>query len=366
MAKVPLDVQIMFVEWVYRLSQHDEIDYATLRVCALVCKAWTSTAQRLLLRCPFLVSSNEVTDRAVLLLRTLRDRPSLATHILTIQIDFGYIDETDLDNPQFTLLELCPGVQRIDVYSGFSQSERLWKPALGARLRSIGLRPVVLCAGGDEEAIPKTIEMWPSVRVLDFALWETELSDADIDPVHWPIRDLSSVEVMALYGSAIPLIPLDIDLPALRDMELGCLIWADDYLHRRLFGTDMLSRIHTLRISGPFPPSEIFEHIECLKNLVFNELPESDADILGFPKTLRRVGYLLKDNVLGRLERAKDAEPFVSALRTLPELQHVSATRVSSPSQLTMLNEVCRERGVEFEMFENAIHVWRPQDIHWI
>ncbi|KAI0042355.1 hypothetical protein FA95DRAFT_584761 [Auriscalpium vulgare] len=375
MAIVPLDVQMMFVEWVYRLSQHGGIDYATLRVCALVCKAWTSTAQRLLLRRPFplfthfsdkvlhlLLLMRTLRDRTLLLIRTLRDRPSLATHILNmINIIIPNFEEKISVDPQLTLLELCPSVQRIEIHVHFTAYRQL--EALVAQLRSVGLRPVVLDVGGNEEVIHNIIDMWPSVRVLHFArLWLGESHD-----VHWSGRDVSSVEALSVPLHDILTIPLDVDLPALRDVELTHCIWEDDSLRRWLFGTHMLSRIHTLRIAGPFPPHDVFKHIPCLESLAFDELPEPDANIsLALPKTLRRVGYILTDLLYPFEHEIERIEPFVSALRVLPELQRVSATRLSSPHQLTMLREVCRERGVVFEVFEDASKVWRPQNVDWI
>ncbi|KAI0046199.1 hypothetical protein FA95DRAFT_1607121 [Auriscalpium vulgare] len=340
---VPLEIQTMIIEWVYKLSQHYIVDYATLRVCALVCKAWTSTAQRLLLRRPFTIfirPFDRFTNRALLLLHTLHDRPSLATHILTIQIIISDINDTHVDHPQLAILGLCPGVQYIEV--DFYSGQKL-KPALGARLRSLDLHPVVLSVDGTHEAICNFVEMWPSVRVVDFHLQH----ESDINDSYWPLRGLSSAEAMSLHhGRSISLLPLDID----------------DYMRTRVFWTDLLSQIHTLRIVGPFPPAEVFERIARLETLVFSELPGNNA--IGLPKTLRRVGYLLNGEL--KLDNAQDIKPFTLVLRTLPELQHVSATRLSPPHQLAMLHEVCRERGVDFEVFENMYHVWRPQDIDWI
>ncbi|KAI0041762.1 hypothetical protein FA95DRAFT_653484 [Auriscalpium vulgare] len=69
----------MVIEWVYRSSQHAIIDYHTLLVCALVCRAWTPIAQRLLFR--RIPEYYFPTSNITLLPRTLRASPHLASHV---------------------------------------------------------------------------------------------------------------------------------------------------------------------------------------------------------------------------------------------------------------------------------------------
>ncbi|KAI0039313.1 hypothetical protein FA95DRAFT_1035792 [Auriscalpium vulgare] len=83
MSQLPFDLHVLFIEWVYRHSQADMTDYATLAACALVCRAWTPVAQRLLYRRlpgKFFVGKERLID-------TIRRNPALGTHVRRSPID---------------------------------------------------------------------------------------------------------------------------------------------------------------------------------------------------------------------------------------------------------------------------------------
>ncbi|KAI0049110.1 hypothetical protein FA95DRAFT_1557220 [Auriscalpium vulgare] len=367
MAAAPLEVQLMVVRWVYRLSQHADIDCATLCACARVCKAWTSTAQRLLLRrLRFDIwFTNYNTRRAILLIRTLRDHPLLATHILSVKFEITRWDIIDLDNPYMALLELCPHIACI-YFHCFHVRRGFWTSGeVAGRLHTLALRPAVLRLNSDEEVISDIAHIWPSARVLHLRVWPRTASGDD--PI-LPIRDTSSIEALSVNSDNMHrVLPPEAHFPALRDLELVGPTWESDDLRRRLFGSDILLRVRTLTIKGPapFPPAEVLERLAHLESLAFDELPEGEEDI-SLPHALLHVGYHIRDIQIHSYEHAKSARSLVEALRALPNLQRVSATYLSSPHHLAMLDEVCRDRGVELEMYENVEHIWGPQHIDWI
>ncbi|KAI0042176.1 hypothetical protein FA95DRAFT_1610411 [Auriscalpium vulgare] len=363
MAAIPLELQIMVVEGVYRASQHNEpqqpneFPYATLRACALVCRAWTPTAQRLMLRrLPIPIHfSTKTHRRAALLLRTIRDRPVLATHITSVKFDLVRLDGVNLDNPCVSLLELCPRITCIRVSCFFDMSWQ-WQQ-LAMRLRSLPLRPVVLCIAGVDMAISDLIHMWPTVRVLDIGMWSQTING------HL-LRDLSSLEALSVTEiNAFNLMSPEVNLSALRELEIKT-EWGEDFRHR-VFGSSVFARIRSLKVDGTYPPPEVFQHMVHLENLAFSELPEGN---LSFPQTLQHVGYH-PSRFLVHLEHNKNIKPFVTALRTLPSLQGVSATSMLPPKRTAILKEVCHERGIDLEICYDPDRLWlvkRPKNVDWI
>ncbi|KAI0039826.1 hypothetical protein FA95DRAFT_982226 [Auriscalpium vulgare] len=360
MAALPLELQIKVVEWVYRASQDTEIHYATLRACALVCRAWTTTAQRLLLRrLPFPIHfSTDTHHRAVLLLRTLRERPLLAAHIISVKFDLANLDAVDLDDPCSTLLKLCPRIACIRASCSFDTPRNydlhVQRRSLGMRLRSLALQPVVLRVAGNKESVNYLINIWPTVRVLDVSTWRRQRRDGP------SICNLPFVEALSFSDiSAFDLKSPEASFSALREMELkpG---WSTDF--RRVFGSGVFAGIHSLRIHGPCPPPEIFRHLVHLTRLAFTELPQGDPSL---PQTIRHVGYHV-NRLIMRLEHTKDIKPFAAALCALPDLQHVNATPFLSPLHMATLEEVCRGRGIDLEICGELHSLWRPINIDWI
>ncbi|KAI0045449.1 hypothetical protein FA95DRAFT_1680452 [Auriscalpium vulgare] len=116
--KVPLDVQVIVIEWVYRSSQHRAIDYPTLCACALVCRSWTPIAQRLFLRRvpvpdPYIEVQRFPQIIIDFILRTLRAAPSLAAHIRSVICNLAVAFDSDAEDDDVTVLALCTNTDSI-------------------------------------------------------------------------------------------------------------------------------------------------------------------------------------------------------------------------------------------------------------
>ncbi|KAI0043019.1 hypothetical protein FA95DRAFT_503791 [Auriscalpium vulgare] len=114
MVIIPLEIQLLAIEWVYRLSQHLETDYDTLLACALVCRTWRPIAQRLLFRrVPRQPRSQKRFDGSPLgfklLVDTLRACPHLAAHVRSIYLTLDSPDAVDA-----ALLEVCPHIAGVE------------------------------------------------------------------------------------------------------------------------------------------------------------------------------------------------------------------------------------------------------------
>ncbi|KAI0045471.1 hypothetical protein FA95DRAFT_1607707, partial [Auriscalpium vulgare] len=171
-AKVPLDVQFLVIEWVYRSTQDHTIDYRTLRVCALTCKAWTPIAQRLLFRrVPYGTLDFFRPDKRTIacLLRTLRAAPHLAAHVRTF-LKSAYLNlEITWQKLELTALALCAYVQSVVFVDLLRTSNVI--PELYTRLEAIPIRPKFICITAEASQINRVIKIWPSVRALQVFAW---------------------------------------------------------------------------------------------------------------------------------------------------------------------------------------------------
>ncbi|KAI0041761.1 hypothetical protein FA95DRAFT_653370 [Auriscalpium vulgare] len=171
MATVPLDIQVIILEWVYQSSQHDAIDYATLRACALVCRAWRLFAQRLLVRrvpYPSLYNldygstSRNSPFKFAPLLRTLRAAPHLAAHVRSTVVNTPL--NAELTDTIIAVLELCANMAGIIIGALPTNASFI------ARLHTIPVRPVFLCVVGSSTLANRILDIWPSVRFLDVGM----------------------------------------------------------------------------------------------------------------------------------------------------------------------------------------------------
>ncbi|KAI0049162.1 hypothetical protein FA95DRAFT_1604690 [Auriscalpium vulgare] len=356
MAKLPLEVQILIIECVYRLSQAEAVDYATLCACALVCRAWTPIAQRLLFRrVPFAKTYPDGRDKLPLLLRTLRTSPHLAAAVRSIFLSMFLANATSDISADVELLELCPHIQKVWVQDLL---EDYMFSALEARLRAIQLRPVVLRVWGEPSFLGLFLSAWPNIRVLDVR----GATLSDIPDALPPISASGSLQALSINDMAWALVPKN-DFTALRDLELMLPAWHEAWWIEQLHRSNLLRGIHTLRIMGSFPPQDVLERIARLESLVFDKLPEEDVVL---PRSLRHAGYHPQCKSPGP-ERVKVASYVVAGLRALADLKLVSSTRLAQPAQLAALEEVCRDRGVEFQTYRTHYHFPNPRwDVDWI
>ncbi|KAI0049151.1 hypothetical protein FA95DRAFT_1604681 [Auriscalpium vulgare] len=359
MSKLPLEVQIVIIECVYRLSQAEAVDYATLRACALVCRAWTPMAQRLLFRrVPYAgLAPDGLEPPLPLLLRTLRTSPHLAAAVRSIFLT-GYSREATSDAPpDVELLELCPHIHNISVEDIRPGPAAIF-PASEARLRAIQLRPVTLCPWGEPSFVGLFLLSWPNIRTLDLAGMRS-YGTSDALP---SISATGSLQALSLKAKDIALLQASKnDFTALRELELINPEWCVGGWIEQVHRLDILRGIHTLRIQGSFPPETFLERITRLESLAFDELPEENVV---FPQSLRHVGYHPWCRPSDALKVASYA---VSTLRALVDLKLLTATRLALPAHLTALEEVCHDRGVEFQTCRTPHHFPNPRwDVDWI
>ncbi|KAI0046738.1 hypothetical protein FA95DRAFT_1606633 [Auriscalpium vulgare] len=326
---VPLDIQILIIEWVFRSSQQAYVDYSTLNACARVCRAWTPTSRRLLFRrIQFTNLHNRGPCRpdcnVRLLLGTLRTRPELAAHVRHIAVY-----KCRKSCPWLQLLELC---RYIDVISltNWNGANNPLSAALAAHPRSVPLGPAVLILVGNDtsESIHSVVQMCSSARVL---IVDNAHCIASLPPTVTALRILS--------GSLEDCLSVPSPLPALRYLCLVRPCWPGAHL----LSAGILAQLHSLQIGGALPPAEVLAQLVRLRTLVVGALPTA-------PRTRRRCGTL-----------ATTPDP----LRMLPELRLVTVTRGVEQHVRAELEEMCRDRGVDFGVYATptdfqlqSLHIW--------
>ncbi|KAI0042182.1 hypothetical protein FA95DRAFT_610973 [Auriscalpium vulgare] len=343
MAFFPLELQVTVVEWVYRHSQsQSDIDYITLRACALVCRAWRPIAQRLLFRrVPRQMwHMDESRFYVSMLIDILRTRPHLAAHVRSIYLAPDPVD--------IALLELCPHVAGITV--DIVEDNEL------SRMRSLAIpqdwtQHVQYFNVIDfTDGIASIWKMWPGLRAIDIGVFMSP------DTL---IRVPSGVTALCFPSQVMSWIDSPHDsLSALRDLELYEPKFPD------LCASGLLPQLRTLVLHGPLPRTEVLEQLQQLESLVFNDLPVHDISL---PRALRHVGYHYEPNSYYAAPSQKDVSFFVAALRVLDDIELVTVTRLNllAKTQLA-LREACREMDVEFLTYETPLHFARPRCVDWI
>ncbi|KAI0037819.1 hypothetical protein FA95DRAFT_1367147 [Auriscalpium vulgare] len=162
---LPLDIHTLVIEWVYKASQYTAVDHRTLRICALVCRAWTSIAQRLLFRTlpypDFSDGHGDTSPPVLSLLRTIRASPRLAEHVTAVNLKLcrPRVYPSDGVN-RVALLELCPNVKCINILGD------IWGDTLDAyeaRLRALPILPTFLSIKGWYTEVARIVHIWPSL-----------------------------------------------------------------------------------------------------------------------------------------------------------------------------------------------------------
>ncbi|KAI0051936.1 hypothetical protein FA95DRAFT_1602180 [Auriscalpium vulgare] len=350
--ELPLDVQILIIEWLFRSSQHALIDYATLRACAIVCRAWTPVAQRLLFRRLRCLGLQDPQSRIRLLVDTLRTRLHLAAHVRYIEVAWPSYPR-DFGDVCLHLLELCRQVEAISFWLSNHNNKPL-SADLDAHLRAIQLRPMVLEMIGLDDTVCRTIvNIFPGARVLVFNVRQR---------YDGPYECLlpSTVEALEIPADSLrQCLSLSEPLPALRHLSLLLPDWSDKALCEHLNYPGLLQQLQSLQIKGNFPPEEILKPLVQLRTLIVEELPRKPVTL---PPSLRHIGYHAWWNAApGAL-----AELAVDPLRALPELQLVTVTRAVKPHVRLALEEMCRENGVHLGTYEMPFFFRKQKHIDWI
>ncbi|KAI0040382.1 hypothetical protein FA95DRAFT_1566416 [Auriscalpium vulgare] len=362
MATVNLDIQIIVIEWVYRSSQHatidypTPIDYPTLRACALVCRAWTPIAQRLLFR---RLPQFQFNSPGLRLLRTLRATPHLAAYVHSITLTMRplFTDYKRDGDYEYAVLELCTNIVGITFRPGVLNDLRV------AHLQAMSVRPVFLSVLGDVAFVDRIINLWPSVRSVDIVMWRTK--NVNVDALRMP-RALQTLAAPAAWivANRRSAPTAEHVAPAMHDLELLLHVnWADAELCATLFQSGMLAQLRTLVVgtrSADVLPPAMLEAAAGLETLVLTRLPK-EAYVL--PPGLRHLGY----HFHGREEEwVSRARLLLDAARAVAGLRLVTATRWSSRAVLEEFEMACRDGGVEFVVYDDPGCFRRPRHVDWI
>ncbi|KAI0041448.1 hypothetical protein FA95DRAFT_1611009 [Auriscalpium vulgare] len=328
--ELPLDVQILVIECVFRSSQHARIDYTTLHACALVCRAWTPTAQRLLFRRLRCISLDDRQCNIQLVVDTLIIHPRLSAHVRYIQVSWPSFPPA-YASVCLRLLELCPHVEGVS-FLGWNNNNRGLTIELAARMRAIQLQPVLLKLLGLTKS-KAIVDMFPGARLLVFSAGH----GAPLPPT------VESLEIVAAHASDC--LTLSHPLPSLRHLCLVIPRWSDEALRQHLVSASCLPQRQSLSIRGDIPPAEMLEQLVQLKTLIVGELPRKPVS---FPSSLRHFGY----HAWVRAMKAVSMELAIDPLLALPELQLVTVTREFEPHVRAALEKMCRDKGLGFGTFE--------------
>ncbi|KAI0039608.1 hypothetical protein FA95DRAFT_1612438 [Auriscalpium vulgare] len=348
--EVPLDVYSLIIEWAFRSSQHARsINPSTLRACALVCRAWTPIAQRLLFRriCCTCTNWHGPKCKIRLLVNTLSIRPNLAAHVRHMTVAS---QPSKHANVCLRLLELCRHVEGI-FFLDWADNSTDTGAELNARLRAMQLRPVLLEVVATESSANGVLEALPAVRVLT-------LRAAHVDSPLPP-----TIEALKIHGhNAGECLLRSTPLPALRYLSVIAPLWSDTAICPQLISTGILPQLESLQVKGRFPPPQTLEQLVRLRTLVVDQLPEEPTKLL---PSLRHFGYHSWTQYLSG-QRAEHAKLAVDLISELPELRLVTATRDVAQDVRAALEGMCREEGVEFGTYAMPNHFWKPWNIDWI
>ncbi|KAI0045563.1 hypothetical protein FA95DRAFT_1680388 [Auriscalpium vulgare] len=342
---LPYDVHVLLIDLVYQLSQHTTIDTATLRACALVCRAWRPIAQRLLFR--RVANSRIALPR---LLRSLTTSPRLADHVLSVSLHLqphpymAFI-------PELLLLKLCKCVKAISIDtsspSGLPDPNReWWTDALLARMQALALCPELLSLSCTPAFTRRLARLWPSVRAFE---------------VHaLPYGDYTRVPVPEGLESLSLSAPLDTtnDLSTVRRLELALAPAHAHGVWHHLAQAGVLLQLRVLVLAEGLPPPDVLAQLARLKSLAFGRQPVEPVTL---PPRLRHVGYHCRVT-----EPRADAGNMIAALRALPDLRLFTVTCRPPPATLVVLEDMCRDCKVDFSVYEDLEECPRLRHVDWI
>ncbi|KAI0039599.1 hypothetical protein FA95DRAFT_1612442 [Auriscalpium vulgare] len=244
--------------------------------------------------------------------------------------------------PSIAVLELCTRVEGINLYN--QAYGGAWDPVLAALLRALPLKPMFLEVTSNQESVGRAIELWSSIRALSVSAWST----SDVLP---DIRMLHGFRALSVQAQDIEwLLAPGKGLVALRELNMMVPVnlWASA-LCRQLSASGVLPQLRVLNIKGDCPPQNILEPLTRLERL----LPERHV---AFPQSLRHLGFI------GMLE----ARSTVAGLRMLPNMQRVTWFSCPPEDQLTMMKDVCRELGLELEIYLDFLVSPGPWPLDWV
>ncbi|KAI0045577.1 hypothetical protein FA95DRAFT_1596767 [Auriscalpium vulgare] len=354
MIALPHDVHVEIINWVFRNSQHTEMDYPTLRACSTVCKSWIVPSQRLLFRRIQMFSSrhNRITKSNQLLIATLQEKAHLRTYMR--RISFWYHPLLTGDDDFLALLALSPNVTDLFIILPNANpiATNLFVPGdMVERLRALDLRATSLTMCGMPSAISHFLSIWSDLQSLQLDLVGESFLRSSGPPV-FPSTP-RSIKIHC-YGWESPLSMLEgsIDLSAVRELEAIGANWHDST--SRLTRTPVFGNLTALIMDGALPPKVVLDRCAQLKTLVFAICPTATVAL---PATLRHVGYHAvpaRGSEMTARAPGVDVQHLLRALRPLPALYMVTTTRALYPPAVDQLMLGCKEMRVDFAVYGNA------------
>ncbi|KAI0063131.1 hypothetical protein BV25DRAFT_1915457 [Artomyces pyxidatus] len=337
MPALPWDVYVEILEWVYRASQAKEIDYPTLCAASLVCRSWRPLAQRLLFR-----RVRRRLGEEYLFTNILQQNRSLGQHVRSLNVGYS-VDFADL-------LECCPNTTELVLELPLSKAEI---ESAAPRLHALNLQIAVLDlhAAWDIDAL---LELWPSTSCLLYDYGHIYWSSRT--PLWGPLISLKIPAAVFAQSYLDELVPPGVD--TLREIEI------DGFIPDRVPEWFARAGPHLKSFTARFPafPS-LRRHFGSLEQVVFSALVCFGYT---FPESVRHVGYHCDGTELSTYCDHRGLPQLLVAIKALPHLQLVTATRASRKDVLAAIETVCRQRGVEFIIYPDAESFPRPRNVDWL
>ncbi|KAI0060367.1 hypothetical protein BV25DRAFT_1827847 [Artomyces pyxidatus] len=326
---LPFDVHVLVLEWVYRQSQCQEVDYRRLAA-----STWTPVAQRLLFRRLRKVFRPE-TVRYFIDITT--NNPALRTYVHSLSIyvrrgQKGIVQVADL----LAMLSCFPQALQLLI----DCSDKLTADEL-AQLMSLNLSIKTLRGVTTSCMFYQLAQAW--AETLRYVL----ITDGLPETV---LRDILTPETFSLHGIEFYHLshpsPVEWLIPSgrgtLREVELHT------YTSLELEAlVARAPRITSLTCDPNLPSPHALAPLKELEELIIRGLPDES---LKLPQSLRHVGFHAWSYV-GPTQIQLDH--ILAALTSLPHLSLVTATRGIYQWALKEMSDRCAKMGVDFVVHQN-------------
>ncbi|KAI0040254.1 hypothetical protein FA95DRAFT_1611949 [Auriscalpium vulgare] len=339
---LPYDVHVEILDWVYRSSQHLKVDYEAFRACALVCKAWTAPAQRLLFR---VIYSPNLTPA---LLDALQHNALLGTYVRFIEISIcGSTLSTwpFTNDAEFALLALCPKLSALSLHVIGEPFDTI---SLVERMR--GLCPLLKHLELHVDQLQCTVPfvgLWPDLQSIKLY---NPLDQPGVSGTTPPLKTPGRAAVDLRFHDTARWLLEAADTSALRELEVSEAYWGNPLYLGAFKGTPALKNLTSLLLDRALPPQDVIDCLVRLETLVFALYPPEDVVL---PRTLRHVGY----HATTRNDFWRDPIPYLlRALQGLPVLSLLTVTRELIWKDLERLERACEDMHVDFELYRDPPH----------
>ncbi|KAI0060012.1 hypothetical protein BV25DRAFT_1012717 [Artomyces pyxidatus] len=350
---VPLELVFKIFEHVYYLPEGSP-DRKTLAACAIVCKAWTSEAQRLLFIHTKIGSKGCAVATQI---QYIINKPALGTYIRSLQISVS-----PRRHPMYSRNYHISEAEFVTLVSQLSQlyqlTARFMMTSLDAttvdKLSQIPLRlqavDMMSSPSTNSSVIYQLFEIWPSIQFLCVRM---AIPDP---PQDTPRPPFSLYELRMIYPMSrsalewfIPPSQIDTAKP-LQILDVGDMMTQD-------YSEDLVlahaPRLRSLSIMNE-PKSGFFDTFTCLEEFAMRCVPLSARTP---PETVQHLGLYVK---LGDL--VKPLLFTIAMIRTLPRLRCVTVHGIMERhKECEDLRAACREKGVDLVITNNPTMFALPQ-----